>query len=152
MSTPTTTPTIEVRKLNNAAQLPKRAHPGDAGADLTACLDEPVTLLPGARRVIPTGLAIAIPHGYVGLIHPRSGLAAKHGVTVLNAPGTIDAAYRGEVGVCLINHGLTNVEITPGMRIAQLVVQRVELCAFKEVDHLDETARAAGGWGSTGTH
>lgn len=147
-----TIPTIKVRKLNDAAQLPKRTHPDDAGADLTACLDEPITLLPGMRRVIPTGLAIAIPHGYVGLIHPRSGLAAKHGVTVLNAPGTIDAAYRGEVGVCLINHGRSGVEITPGMRIAQLVVQRVELCAFEAVEHLDETARAAGGWGSTGTH
>lgn len=128
-----------------------RAHAGDAGADLYAAED--VTLQPGERALVGTGIAIALPIGTVGLIHPRSGLAAKHGLTVVNAPGTVDAEYRGELKVCLLNTDLHEpIEITRGMRIAQLVVQRVELVEFAEVDELDDTSRGAGGYGSTGTH
>lgn len=128
-----------------------RAHAGDAGADLYAAED--VTLQPGERALVGTGIAIALPIGTVGLIHPRSGLAAKHGLTVVNAPGTVDAEYRGELKVCLLNTDLHEpIEITRGMRIAQLVVQRVELVEFAEVDELDDTARGADGYGSTGTH
>ena len=128
-----------------------RAHAGDAGADLYAAED--VTLQPGERALVGTGIAIALPIGTVGLIHPRSGLAAKHGLTVVNAPGTVDAEYRGELKVCLLNTDLREpIEITRGMRIAQLVVQRVELVEFAEVDELYDTARGAGGYGSTGTH
>lgn len=127
-----------------------RAHAGDAGADLYAAQD--VTLQPGERALVGTGIAIALPIGTVGLIHPRSGLAAKHGLTVVNSPGTIDAEYRGELKVCLLNTDLREpIEITRGMRIAQLVVQRVELVEFAEVDELEDTARGAGGYGSTGT-
>lgn len=128
-----------------------RAHAGDAGADLYAAQD--VTLQPGERALVGTGIAIALPIGTVGLIHPRSGLAANHGLTVVNSPGTIDAEYRGELKVCLLNTDLREpIEITRGMRIAQLVVQRVELVEFAEVDELEDTARGAGGYGSTGTH
>ncbi|WP_234949073.1 dUTP diphosphatase [Corynebacterium aquatimens] len=128
-----------------------RAHAGDAGADLYAAED--VTLAPGERALIGTGIAIALPMGTVGLIHPRSGLAAKHGITIVNAPGTVDAEYRGELKVCLLNTDRAKAfEVTRGMRIAQLVVQRVELVGFEEVEELDETARGTGGYGSTGTH
>ncbi|WP_066525038.1 dUTP diphosphatase [Corynebacterium bouchesdurhonense] len=144
-------PPIRVKRLDPGLPLPMRAHTGDAGADLYAA--EGVTLQPGERALVGTGIAIALPIGTVGLIHPRSGLAAKHGLTVVNAPGTVDAEYRGELKVCLLNTDLREpVEITRGMRIAQLVVQRVELVEFAEVDELDDTARGAGGYGSTGTH
>lgn len=131
--------------------MPKRAHIGDAGADLYAA--ETLTLEPGQRALVGTGVALALPLGTVGLIHPRSGLAAKHGLSIVNTPGTIDAQYRGELKVCMVN---TDREapftIERGMRIAQLVVQRVELVDFVEVDELDDTERGAGGYGSTGTN
>ena len=141
---------INYMPTHPGAQAPHRAHPTDAGADLHAALEDPVTIEPGQRRLIPTGVALAIPEGYVGLIHPRSGLAARHGVTVLNTPGTIDADYRGEIKVCLINHGKSPRTIQPGDRIAQLLVQKVELPEFVEVEHLNTTTRGDGGFGSTG--
>ena len=142
--------TLAVQLLNKAAKLPTRAHDTDAGIDLHACLISPIVLAPGERAVIPTGIAIALPHGTAGFVHPRSGLAAKHGITVCNAPGTIDEAYRGEVGVCLINLGNTEVTITHHMRIAQLIVQDVHTPRIKTVDVLEDTDRGEGGWGSTG--
>jgi dUTP pyrophosphatase len=142
---------INLRRLDPDLPLPSYAHPGDAGADLVAA--EEVELLPGARATVRTGVALAIPDGYVGLVHPRSGLAARLGVTVLNAPGTVDAGYRGEILVILVNHDRANtVKISRGDRIAQLVVQRVERAVFQVVDELDETVRGAGGHGSTGGH
>lgn len=142
---------IQVKKLDPGAILPMRAHAGDAGADLYAV--EEVTLAPGERALVGTGIAIALPMGTVGLIHPRSGLAAKHGLTIVNAPGTVDAQYRGELKVCLLNTDRTEpFTVTPGMRIAQLVVERVELVEFVEADVLEETERGEGGYGSTGTH
>jgi dUTP pyrophosphatase len=142
---------ISLRRLDPDLPLPSYAHPGDAGADLVAA--EEVELSPGARAAVRTGVALAIPDGYVGLVHPRSGLAARLGVTVLNAPGTVDAGYRGEILVILINHDRANtVKISRGDRIAQLVVQRVERAVFEVVDELDDTARGAGGHGSTGGH
>lgn len=142
---------INLRRLDPDLPLPSYAHPGDAGADLFAA--EEAELLPGARATVRTGVALAIPDGYVGLVHPRSGLAARLGVTVLNAPGTVDAGYRGEILVILVNHDRANtVKISRGDRIAQLVVQRVERAVFQVVDELDETVRGAGGHGSTGGH
>jgi dUTP pyrophosphatase len=142
---------IQLRRLDPDLPLPAYAHPGDAGADLVAA--EEVELAPGARAAVRTGVALAIPDGYVGLVHPRSGLAARLGVTVLNAPGTVDAGYRGEILVILINHDRTTpVKISRGDRIAQLVVQRVERAVFQVVDELDDTARGVGGYGSTGGH
>lgn len=142
---------LRVKRLDPEMPLPYRAHAGDAGADLHSA--ENLTLEPGQRALVGTGIAIALPMGTVGLIHPRSGLAAKHGLTIVNAPGTVDAEYRGELKVCLLNTDTQNaIEITRGMRIAQLVVQRVELVDFVEVDELDDTARGEGGYGSTGTH
>ena len=142
---------IPLRRLDPDLPLPAYAHPGDAGADLVAA--EEVELAPGARAAVRTGVAVAIPEGYVGLVHPRSGLAGRLGVTVLNAPGTVDAGYRGEILVILINHDpSTTVKISRGDRIAQLVVQRVERAAFEVVDELDDTARGDGGHGSTGGH
>lgn len=142
---------IQVKKLDPGAILPMRAHAGDAGADLYAV--EEVTLTPGERALVGTGIAIALPMGTVGLIHPRSGLAAKHGLTIVNAPGTVDAQYRGELKVCLLNTDRTEpFTVTPGMRIAQLVVEKVELVEFVEADVLEETERGEGGYGSTGTH
>jgi dUTP diphosphatase len=142
---------IPLRRLDPDLPLPSYAHPGDAGADLVAAED--VELLPGARVAVRTGVALAIPDGYVGLVHPRSGLAARLGVTVLNAPGTVDAGYRGEILVILVNHDRVNtVKISRGDRIAQLVVQRVERAVFQVVDELDDTVRGAGGHGSTGGH
>ncbi|MFO7779888.1 MAG: dUTP diphosphatase [Nitriliruptoraceae bacterium] len=140
---------VAVRRLRPDAVLPSYAHPGDAGLDLTAV--EPVTLEPGGRTAVPTGLAVAIPMGWVGLVHPRSGLARRHGLTVANAPGTIDAGYRGEVRVLLINLGAETVHLPAGERVAQLLLQRVGRAHVVEVDDLDETARGTGGFGSTGT-
>lgn len=146
-----TFPPIAVKRLDPDLPLLHRAHPEDAGADLFAAED--VTLAPGQRALVGTGIAIALPVGTVGLIHPRSGLAAKQGLSIVNTPGTVDAGYRGELKVCLINTDREQpIEITRGMRIAQLVVQRVELVGFEEVDELDETVRGAGGYGSTGTN
>jgi dUTP pyrophosphatase len=142
---------VALRRLDPDLPLPAYAHPGDAGADLLAASD--VELAPGERALVPTGIAVAIPDGYVGLVHPRSGLAARMGVTVLNAPGTVDAGYRGEILVNLINHDRANVaKISRGDRIAQLVVQRVERAHFTVVDELAGTSRGAGGHGSTGGH
>jgi dUTP pyrophosphatase len=140
---------VLVTRLDPDLPLPGYAHPGDAGADLVTTVD--VTLAPGERRMVPTGIAIALPHGYVALVHPRSGLAATHGVSIVNAPGTVDAGYRGEVTVLLVNlDPHTPVHLTRGDRIAQLVVQRVERGRFTEVDRLPGSARGAGGYGSTG--
>ncbi|MGH3735988.1 MAG: dUTP diphosphatase [Micromonosporaceae bacterium] len=140
---------VAVRRLDPDLPLPAYAHPGDAGADLVAA--EPVELPPGSHALVPTGVAIALPDGYVGLVHPRSGLAARYGVTVLNAPGTVDAGYRGEIKVNLINHDPVRAfRVARGDRIAQLVVQRVERASFHLVDELPESRRGAGGHGSTG--
>lgn len=142
---------IAVRLLDADLPLPAYAHPGDAGADLVAA--ESVTIGPGERRLVRTGVAIALPEGYVGLVHPRSGLAAKVGLTILNAPGTVDAGYRGEILVNLVNHDPRNTaHVARGDRIAQLVVQRVERAAFHLVEDLPDSARGAGGHGSTGGH
>jgi dUTP pyrophosphatase len=131
--------------------MPTRAHHEDAGVDL--CTTEDVILEPGQRVLVGTGVAVALPVGTVGLIHPRSGLAVKTGLSVVNTPGTVDAGYRGEIKVCLINHDMrTPVELRRGDRIAQLLVQRVELVDFVEVDTLDVTVRGAGGYGSSGGH
>ena len=140
---------ILVTKLDEDAVIPTYAKPGDAGADLYA-LNE-VTLPPGHRALIKTGIAIAIPFGFVGLVHPRSGLGLKNGVSVVNTPGTIDSGYRGEIGVVLINHDLENsFEVKKGDRIAQLVIQKVENAQFKIVNELPASQRATGGYGSTG--
>ena len=142
---------IPLKRLDPELPVPKRAHRGDAGVDLHSAED--LTIAPGERALVKTGIALALPLGTVGLIHPRSGLAAKHGITIVNAPGTVDADYRGELMVCLLNTDKdTPFEITRGMRIAQLVVQRVELPDFVEVDELDETVRGVGGYGSTGVN
>ena len=140
---------VPVVRLDPALPLPRYAHPGDAGLDLHARQD--VTLGPGERALMPTGVAVAIPDGHVGLVHPRSGLALRHGVSLVNTPGTIDAGYRGELQVPLINHDRSAaVTIRRGDRIAQLLVQPVAHAALVEVDELPEAARSAGGFGSTG--
>lgn len=140
---------ILVRRLDPEVPLPAYAHPGDAGADLTTTVD--VHLAPGERAVVSTGIAIALPDGYVALVHPRSGLAARCGVSIVNAPGTVDAGYRGEVKVVLVNLDPAEpVTLRRGDRIAQLVVQRFERAGFVEVDRLPESARGEGGYGSTG--
>lgn len=143
-----TTPQIPVQLLTDTARPPQRAHDGDAGADLIA--DEDVVIAPGERALVGTGIALALEYGTVGLVHPRSGLAHRHGVTVLNAPGTIDYGYTGEVKVNLFNAGTDEFVVTRGMRIAQLVVQRVELPSFAVVDELEPTDRGGAGHGSTG--
>ncbi len=141
---------VPVVRLDPDLPLPGYAHPGDAGADLHTTVD--VVLAPGERALVPTGIALALPEGYVGLVHPRSGLAARHGVSIVNTPGTVDAGYRGEVKVLLVNLDPREpVELRRGERIAQLVVQRVERAAFVEVDALPDSARGTGGYGSTGT-
>jgi dUTP diphosphatase len=137
-----------INKSNN--ELPKYETPGSAGLDLRANLEHPVRLFPGERRLIPTGIFIALPEGYEAQIRPRSGLAVKFGVTVLNSPGTIDADYRGEIMVNLINHGNENFVIENSMRIAQMVINKIEQISFESVTFLDETERGTGGHGSTG--
>lgn len=145
---------IPVRQLAHAEGLPLPAFqtPGSAGMDLIAAVDEtePMVLAPGARAAVPTGLTMAIPLGYEGQVRPRSGLAIRHGLTVANAPGTIDSDYRGEVKVLLINLGQHPVTIRRGERIAQLVIAPVVLADLVTVDSLDETIRSSGGFGSTG--
>ena len=141
----------KVKIVNRSGQpVPAYATPLSAGMDLRACLDAPVTLGPLERTLVPTGLFIALPAGYEAQVRPRSGLAAKHGITVLNTPGTIDADYRGEIKVILVNLSNTPFEIVPGERIAQMVVARHERVEWKETDSLDATERGAGGFGSTG--
>ncbi len=147
--TGTDTVDVLVQRLDPDVPLPGYAHPGDAGADLVAAED--VELPPGGRTLVRTGLAIAIPDGYVGLVHPRSGLAARLGVSVLNAPGTVDAGYRGEILVNLVNHDhRATVRLRRGDRIAQLLVQRVERASFQLVEELPSSVRGQGGHGSTG--
>ena len=141
---------IDVTKLNNNAILPEYQTSGAAAADVHACLDEPVTLQPMERRMIPTGLAIAIPEGYEVQIRARSGLSIKHGIAMVNGVGTIDSDYRGEVGVLVINLGQEPFVIEPGMRIAQMVLSKYERISWQQVDTLNETARGVGGFGSTG--
>ena len=146
--------TLRVERLPHADGLPLPAYEtsGSAGMDLRAAVAEetPMTLAPGARALVPTGLKIALEPGFEAQVRPRSGLALKHGITCLNSPGTIDSDYRGEVGVILINHGSEAFVIKRGERIAQLVVARCEQAAMVEVAALDETARGSGGFGSTG--
>lgn len=140
---------VLISRFDRDVPLPTYAHPGDAGADLMTAAD--VVLHPGERSVVPTGVSIALPAGYAAFIHPRSGLAARCGVTVVNAPGTIDAGYRGEIKVLLINLDAAEpVRLQRGDRIAQLVVQRVESARFVEVDRLPGSERGTGGYGSTG--
>ena len=140
---------VSVLRLDPELPLPSYAHPGDAGADLYA--REGVTLKPGERKLVPTGIALALPEGYVALVHPRSGLAHRTGLSIVNAPGTIDAGYRGEVQVCLVNlDPATPIELRRGDRIAQLVIQQFETATFVEVEDLPDSARGAGGYGSTG--
>jgi dUTP pyrophosphatase len=140
---------VTILRLDPDLPLPSYAHPGDAGADLYA--REDVTLAPGERRLVPTGIALALPEGYVALVHPRSGLAHRSGLSIVNAPGTIDAGYRGEVQVCLVNlDPATPIELRRGDRIAQLVIQQFETAAFVEVDELPDSSRGVGGYGSTG--
>jgi dUTP pyrophosphatase len=142
---------VLIQRLDPGLPLPQAAHPGDAGSDLFAAAD--VELGPGQRAVVPTGVAIALPDGYAAFVHPRSGLAARHGVTVVNAPGTIDAGYRGQIRVTLLNTDASAaVRFRRGDRIAQLVVQRVERPVFHEVETLPGSARGDGGFGSTGGH
>lgn len=142
---------VALQRLAPDLPLPSYAHPGDAGADLVAAQE--VELPPGGRAAVPTGVAIALPPGYVGLVHPRSGLAARLGVTVLNAPGTVDAGYRGEIMVIMVNHDRANpVRISRGDRIAQLVIQRFERADFQVVDALPDSSRGVDGHGSTGGH
>lgn len=144
-----TTLAVPLLRLDPDLPPPAYAHPGDAGADLCTTVD--VTLRPGERALVPTGIAIALPEGYVALVHPRSGLAARHGLSIVNTPGTVDAGYRGEVKVMLINLDPHEpIELRRGMRIAQLVFQRVERAEFVEVTALPESIRGAGGYGSTG--
>jgi len=141
--------TLPVQRLDAGLALPGYAHPGDAGLDLCAASD--VELEPGARAVIGTGVAVAVPEGCVGLVHPRSGLAARHGLGLVNAPGTVDAGYRGEIKVILVNLDRSEpIRIQRGQRVAQLVVQRVEQVTVEEVDELPQSARGEGGLGSTG--
>lgn len=129
--------------------MPAYAHPGDAGADLVTTVD--ITLAPGERALVPTGVAIALPPGFVALVHPRSGLAARHGLSILNTPGTVDAGYRGEIKVLLINlDPQETIVLRRGDRVAQLVIQRVETARFVEVEVLPDSVRGAGGYGSTG--
>src|SRR3954451_14800668 len=140
---------VPVVRIDPDLPLPSYAHPGDAGADLFTALD--VTLRPGERAVVPTGIAMAVPEGYVALVHPRSGLAARHGLSIVNTPGTVDAGYRGEIKVMLINLDPREpIELRRGDRIAQLVIQRVERAQFSEVGELPDSLRGDGGYGSTG--
>lgn len=142
---------ILIKRLDLGLPLPARAHPGDAGTDLFAAQD--VELGPGQRALMPTGVAIALPDGYAAFVHPRSGLAARHGVTLVNAPGTVDAGYRGEIRVTLLNTDTERpVRLQRGDRIAQLVVQRVAYPVFHEVETLPCSARGEDGFGSTGGH
>jgi dUTP pyrophosphatase len=141
---------VRVKRIRPDAELPRYQTPGAAGMDLHAALDAPVTIEPGARALVGTGLAFAIPSGWEGQVRPRSGLAAKHGVTVINAPGTIDSDFRGEVGVVLVNHGREPFVVRRGERIAQIVFAEYGRASLVEVPELDETARGDGGYGSTG--
>ncbi|MBP2330902.1 dUTP pyrophosphatase [Kibdelosporangium banguiense] len=142
---------VLISRLDAGVPIPSYARPGDAGADLVTTSD--VDIAPGERAVVGTGVAIALPDGYAAFVHPRSGLAARAGLSVVNTPGTIDSGYRGEIRICLINHDLREpIRLRRGDRIAQLVVQKVEYAVFQEVEELGDSARGAGGYGSTGGH
>jgi len=138
--------------LREGAELPSYGSDHAAGADLRACIKEDIVIQPGDSALIPTGIRVAIPEGYEIQVRPRSGLALKNKVTVLNTPGTIDADYRGEIGVILINHGKQAFTVNPGMRIAQVVLAEVSLAQFVVEENLSETARGSGGFGHTGLH
>ena len=144
--------TVRIKRLDNAEgmNLPHYATEQSAGMDLSAAIDESITIKTGEIKIIPTGIAMALPAGMEAQIRPRSGLAAKHGVTVLNSPGTIDADYRGEFKVILINHGSKDFTVTRGMRIAQVIIAKYEHINLEEASSLDETKRGAQGFGSTG--
>ena len=140
---------VLIKRLDESMPLPSYAKAGDAGADLATRID--FTIQPGERMLVPTGISIALPNGYVALVHPRSGLAIKHGISMVNTPGTVDAGYRGELQVILINHDLTqSVSFKKGDRITQLVIQKVEGAQFVEVENLPGSERSADGFGSTG--
>ena len=144
-------PDVLITRLDPHVPLPAYAHPGDAGADLVTTVE--ATLAPGERALLPTGIAIALPDGYAAFVHPRSGLAVRYGVALVNAPGTVDAGYRGEIRVSVVNlDPVAPVTFRPGDRIAQLVVQRVARARFHEVASLPGSARGSGGFGSTGGH
>ena len=141
---------VLITRIDPSVSMPTYARDGDAGADLTTTID--FTLAPGERKLVPTGISIALPDGYVALVHPRSGLAIKHGVTLVNTPGTIDAGYRGEISCILINHDRhESISFLKGERIAQLIIQRVERADFVEVSELPASARGRDGFGSTGS-
>lgn len=144
--------TVRFKKLRSDAIIPQYMTELAAGMDLCAAVDAPVVLIPGQRILIPTGLAMAIPPGYEGQVRPRSGLALKNGIALVNSPGTIDADYRGEVGIILINHGNEDVTVQHGDRIAQLVIAPVRRAFLEVVDDLDRTQRNAGGFGHTGVN
>ncbi|PYI67580.1 dUTP diphosphatase [Arthrobacter livingstonensis] len=141
--------TVQLHMLDDGIAAPSYAHPGDAGADLRSRID--VVLAPGERALVPTGTSIALPSGFVALVHPRSGLATKHGLTIVNSPGTVDAGYRGEISVTLLNTDSHHpISLSRGDRIAQMVIQRVEHATFEVVDQLPDSVRGTGGFGSTG--
>lgn len=149
LATPPATLEVVLQRLDPGLPPPTYAHPGDAGADVLTAVD--VELAPGERALVPTGIAIALPVGFVALVHPRSGLAARYGLSIVNTPGTIDAGYRGEIKVLLINHdSRETIRLRRGDRVAQLVIQRVERARFVEAEALPESRRGDGGYGSTG--
>lgn len=140
---------VQIKMLDDGLEPPSYAHPGDAGADLRTRID--FELQPGERALIPTGVSLALPAGYAAFVHPRSGLAAKHGITVVNSPGTVDAGYRGEISVTLLNtDSAASLSFRKGDRIAQLVIQKVEHASFVTVQELPDSVRGSGGFGSTG--
>lgn len=142
---------VHIKLLDPEMPAPAYAKPGDAGADLRSRID--FELEPGERALVPTGVAIALPEGYVGLVHPRSGLATKNGITIVNAPGTVDSGYRGELMVTLLNTDKTkSFHVQRGDRIAQLIIQKYEHATFTVVDELDQTERGSSGFGSSGIH
>lgn len=143
-------PRVQIKKLRPDAIVPRYMSEEAAGLDVCAALDAPVVLQPGQRAAIDTGLAIALPRGFEAQVRPRSGLARQHGITLVNAPGTVDSDFRGSVAILVINHGQEPVKIEPGQRIAQLVIAPVVQAELVEVDELPATARGAGGFGSTG--
>ena len=140
---------IHIKRLKKVP-LPAHATEDSAGVDLTAAIDEPIILAPGKRTLVPTGIAIALPKGFEAQIRPRSGLAIKHGISLVNSPGTIDADYRGEIAVIIINHGEESFTVEPGMRIAQMVIAAYQSVTWDEVDSLDSTVRGVNRFGSTG--
>ncbi|AMV72088.1 dUTP diphosphatase [Desulfuromonas carbonis] len=143
--------TVSVKKLHPQAILPRYMTAGAAGLDLCAALDQALHLAPGERRLVPTGIALAIPAGFEGQVRPRSGLALRQGLTMLNSPGTIDSDFRGEIGLIVINHGQEEAVINPGDRVGQLVIAPIVRAQLVEVEQLDDTCRGIGGFGHTGS-